>query len=160
MKKKIFSLILFTLLFSRLQAQGSQVWMFGPMLHVNFGGEKTRLSYGLEVSYWNYKNFPYSFDLGIELEKGKSRLYTEVQTGVGFAGIASGPVLEYRSMDKKLKLGFQGSIWANYFWGFDLRLRRIGGETYFSPGTYFKLPSTIFNGNANDKDSDWDWDWD
>lgn len=158
MKKKIFAGILFLIVFSRLQAQTSDVWMFGPMLHVNFGGEKTRLSYAFEVAYWNYESFPYSIDFAIELEKGKTRFYTEAQTGIGVTGLAGGPVLEYRSADKKLKLGFQGSVWANYFWGFDLRLRAIGGETYICPGTYFKLPSTIFSDDIDRDGDDWDWD--
>lgn len=142
-------------------AQTKEVFMFGPMLHLNFGGEKMRISVALELSYWNYENFPYSFDGGLEIEKQKIRLYSEVQTGIGLAGISLGPVLEFRTDEKNLKGGFQTSLWANYFLGFDLRLRRIGKQTYICPGTYVKIPLGIYGDDA-DGDSDWDWDssWD
>ncbi|MDQ3193137.1 MAG: hypothetical protein M3Q58_16255 [Bacteroidota bacterium] len=126
---------------------------------VNFGGEKPRVSYALELSYWNYKSFPYSFDFAFEIERGKMRIYSEAQTGIAFAGLAAGPVIEYDSNIQNLKLGFQGSIWANYFWGFDIRARSFGGETYFCPGTYLKLPTAIFSSDFDDNNSsDWDWD--
>ena len=141
----------------RAVAQGNEVWMLGPMLHINFGGEKTRASWGLELAYWNYNGFPYSFDGCLEFEKQKIRLYSEVQTGIGLAGLSMGPVVEFRSQEKNVKLGFQGSIWANYFLGFDFRIRRIGNETFICPGTYFKLP---VGGIADDPDGDSDWDWD
>ncbi|HET6244236.1 MAG: hypothetical protein H0V01_15780 [Bacteroidetes bacterium] len=158
--KKLFFCIFFFLLLTHVQAQNGQTWMFGPMVHVNFGGEKTSVSYALEFSYWNYRSFPYSFDFAFELEKGKMRIYSEAQTGVGFAGIAAGPVLEYSSIAQKLNLGFQGSVWGNYFWGFDMRVRNVGGETYFSPGTYLKLPTAIFTSEfyENNNSSGWDWD--
>lgn len=159
MKKKILFFILFLGLFLKISAQNKQTWMFGPMIHINFGGEKPRVSYALEFSYWNYQNFPYSFDFAFEIEREKMRIYSEAQTGIAIAGLAAGPVLEYALKNQNLKLGFQGSIWANYFWGFDIRARSIGGETFFSPGTYLKLPTAIFSEDFGDGDSsDWDWD--
>lgn len=149
--------LLFQFFTSTTKAQ--DVWMLGPMLHINFGGEKTKLSYALEASYWNYQNFPYSFDFAVEFEKGKFRVYSEGQTGIGFAGISAGPVLEYRKSDKKFKLGFQGSVWANYFWGFDFRIRKIGGENFISPGTYLKIPVTkVKSDGEEESNSGWDWD--
>lgn len=147
---------------SNLRAQTKEVWMFGPMLHFNFGDDKVRASFGIELSYWNYESFPYSFDAGLEFEKKKIRIYSEAQCGVGVAGISAGPVMEFRTDETKLNLGFQGSLWGNYFLGFDLRYRAIAGGSYFCPGTYFKLPLGIGyfdSDDDNDGDSDgFGWD--
>lgn len=161
MKALIASLFLLVLIEGQTYAQKNEVWMLGPMLHYNIGGEKNRWSFSIELAYWNYDKFPYSFDGAIEFEKQKIRLYTEAQTGIGLAGIALGPLVEFRLKEKAIKAGFQGSIWANYFLGFDIRVRGTGGETYICPGTYFKLPLGIYGDNDNDSnDFDWDNDWD
>lgn len=55
---------------ARVYAQ--TIWTVGPMLHINFGGEKTRASWGLEFAYWNFAHFPYSIDMAAEFEKKKS----------------------------------------------------------------------------------------
>ena len=132
--------------------------MLGPMLHYNIGGEKNRFSFAIELAYWNYEGFPYSADAGIEFEKQKIRLYSELQTGIGLAGLAIGPVFEVKTKEKKVHLGLQGSLWANYFLGFDVRFRKSGDEFYLSPGTYFKLP--VGYEGSTDADGDIDWDWD
>ena len=160
MKKKLLILLIFIFTLPQLQAQVREIWMFGPMMHVNFGGEKTRVSWALEFSYWNYQRFPYSFDFAFEFERGKMRLYSEAQTGFGFGGIAAGPVFEFGSNVNKPRIGFQGSIWGNYFLGFDIRTRRIGGETFFSPGTYLKYPTAVFTKEFHEGNSSSDWDWD
>lgn len=160
MVKSILSALFIVHLAVSVPAQTREVFMFGPMLHVNFGEEKKRVSVALELSYWNYENFPYSFDGGIEIEKHRIRLYSEAQTGIGLAGLSIGPVLEFRGDEKKLKAGFQTSLWGNYFLGFDLRLRKIAKQTYICPGTYVKIPLGIY-GDDPDGDSDFDWDgWD
>ncbi len=161
MKTTILAIILAIMAGGKLTAQTKEVWMLGPMLHYNIGGEKNRWSFSLELAYWNYEKFPYSFDAAIEFEKQKIRLYSEVQTGIGLAGLAVGPLVEFRTKEFAIKAGFQGSIWANYFLGFDLRVRSTGGDTYFCPGTYFKMPLGIYgdsDGDSDDWDSDWDWD--
>lgn len=133
----------------------------GPMLHVNFGGEKIRASWGFEVAWWNFSGFPYSIDVCPEFEKKKFRLYAEIQTGIGVAGISAGPVLEFQTEEKKIRAGVQTSIWANYYWGFDFRMRFIDHKTLICPGTYLKVP---FNGRdengerfeSSGNNRDWD----
>jgi hypothetical protein len=157
---KVISLLVIATCFApTVKAQTNEVWMLGPMLHFNFGGEKRHISFALELAYWNYDKFPYSFDGGIEFEKQKIRLYSEVQTGIGVAGLAAGPLIEFQTKEKTIKGGFQGSLWGNYFLGFDLRVRRTGKETFFSPGTYFKVPLGIF-GHQGSSSSHNDWHWD
>lgn len=156
MRKFIFLVIISSVISSNLFSQKNQVWMVGPMLHFNFGNKEMRTSFGLEVAYWNYDGFPYSVDCGIEFEKRKIRLYTEGQTGIALAGVSLGPVLEFRKDDTS-KLGVQGSLWANYFGGIDFRYRAIAGDSYLSPGAYFKIP--LGTGDDVDGDDD-DWDWD
>lgn len=144
-----------------LNAQDQKVWMFGPMIHFNFGSEKMHVSYGVELSYWNYDRFPYSFDGAVEFEKQKVRVYTEAQTGIGFVGLSVGPVMEYRKTENKIALGAQCSAWGNYFGGIDLRLRVLEEGIVFSPGLYLKLPvgEGIWNGEYHGEHHHWD-DWD
>lgn len=139
---------------NKIEAQKNQVWMIGPMLHFNFSEKKMNTSFGIELAYWNYDKIPYSFDGGIEFAKGKFRVYSEAQTGIGFLGVSLGPVLEYQRAESRWKVGAQGSVWANYFGGFDLRYRLVDGTSTISPGLYFKLPLGV-----GDSDGDWD-DWD
>lgn len=159
MKTALLCIVMTVMAGGKLAAQTKEVWMLGPMLHYNIGGEKNRWSFSIELAYWNYEKFPYSFDAAIEFEKQKVRLYSEVQTGIGLAGISLGPLVEFRTKEKAIKAGFQGSIWGNYFLGFDVRVRKAGGETYICPGTYVKMPLGIYGDDGDDSnDSDWDWD--
>lgn len=136
-----------------------EAWTIGPMIHLNFGGEKMKFSYSIESAYWNYENFPYSIDAGLEFESGRFRVYSEFQTGIGLAGVSFGPVFELNNNKTRSHFGFQGSIWGNYFLGFDVRLRRIEQTTYKSPGAYFKLPFVPgSNNNSNRSHHNWDWD--
>ena len=143
--RKSFLLIKFLVIISVFTnpVEAQTIWTIGPMLHVNFGDEKTVCSWNMEVAYWNFSGFPWSVDMGLEFERKKFRIYTEGQTGIGVAGIASGPVFEINRVDKKESLGWQSSVWGNYYWGFDIRYRKIGGKSFFAPGTYLKIG---FNG--------------
>ena len=125
------------------------IWTVGPMVHYNIGGEKNRWSWTIEFAYWNFSHFPYSFDFATEFERKKIRFYSEVQTGIGLAGLACGPVLEIQTDKSKLKLGFQGSIWGNYFLGGDLRARFIDKNAFFSPGIYLKTGFAPRDENGN-----------
>jgi hypothetical protein len=136
-----------------------EIWTIGPMLHVNFGEEKPTVSFAIEAAYWNVTNMPYSVDFGIEFDRKKTtRLYTELQTGIGVAGISLGPVFQYNKTSAKL--GLQGSCWVNYFLGVDYRMRFLRDEKIKSVGTYVKLPVATSGLDDGDGDSN-DWgDWD
>ena len=138
-KYKILLILFWSSSFSFCQT----IWSAGPMLHVNIGNQKVKVSWGLEFAYWNFRNVPYSFDFCTEFEKKRIRLYGEVQTGIGVAGISAGPVIEIQTDTPAIKLGYQASIWGNYYLGFDFRYRRIGKKSFYCPGTYLKIP---FNG--------------
>jgi hypothetical protein len=139
MTKKTFFLT-FTLTLSALISVGQQLWTIGPMLHYNFGGEKRTTSFAIEAAYWDVRKFPYGFDFAIEFDKAKVRLYSEAQTGIGVAGIAIGPVVEFNTKEHHTRVGLQGSVWANYFLGFDYRFRTIDKEKFHAFGIYGKLP--------------------
>jgi hypothetical protein len=123
----------------------------GPMVHWNFGPNGGNPSLALEVACWRVTSSgaegwelpdapAWGGDLGIEFERGgKRRLYSEVQTGIGFAGVSAGPVLEIAPGNGKA-WGVQGSAWGNLLIGGDLRWRRMDGATTFTPGIYAKLP--------------------
>jgi len=136
------------------------IWTAGPMLHVNFGDKKIRASWGLEFAYWNFRSFPYSIDFCAEFEKKKIRLYTEAQTGIGVAGISAGPVLEFQTAESKTRLGFQTSVWGNYYWGFDFRMRFIDGKVFTCPGTYLKVGFMARDENGEKIENSGDHDWD
>ncbi|HEX3007659.1 MAG TPA: hypothetical protein VHO90_08610 [Bacteroidales bacterium] len=157
MCKYLLTFLIATSLFVNANSQTKEVWMFGPMLHFNFGNKEVHTSIGIELSYWNYTHFPYSVDFGIDFERKKSRLYSEVQTGIGILGISAGPVIELNRYEHKLMAGFQGSLWGNYFGGFDLRYRKMGGNSYISPGGYFKLPMG-YEGDSDGDSHHFDWD--
>jgi hypothetical protein len=159
MKKIIFLLVLFTLNFN-LKTFGQEVWMIGPMLHYNFGGEKRHFSWAIELAYWNIKNVPYSIDGGIEFSRKRTRLYSEVQTGLGFTGISVGPVLEFNKEEHKAHLGYQTTLWLNYFIGVDFRYRRIDKTNFKCVGLYGKLPVATkdMNSSNNHHSSHYDWD--
>ncbi|MFN3402775.1 MAG: hypothetical protein ACK40G_01690 [Cytophagaceae bacterium] len=154
--KKILILILGICLATEGYSQA--VYTIGPMLHFNFGESKRpTVSFAIEGAYWNIKSFPYSFDVGLEWERGKFRIYSEAQTGIGLMGVSSGPFLEFSSAP--VKLGLQMSAWANYFWGFDFRYRINSGKNVISPGTYVKLPVAtqgLKKSNSSGSSSNWD----
>jgi len=125
--------------FAQENRKNTYAIMVGPMVHFYKYDHKIHASYGLEASYWG--NFPVGIDLGAEWERGKIRIYTEMEAGILFAGAAIGPVYQYNYKLKENNFGLQGSLWANAFLGFDARWKRLNHETIFSPGTYLKLPA-------------------
>lgn len=137
-----------------------EVWTIGPMVHINFAkGQKAKASFAIEVAYWNLYNFYHSVDGGLEFEKNKFRIYSELQTGIGVVGIAAGPVLEFTTNGEGTHFGFQSSVWANYFLGFDYRKRWIDNKRYNVFGVYGKLPvATVGMDDSDGSSSDWDWD--
>lgn len=118
-----------------------QYVFFGPMLHYNFGKEKNNISFALEVSVWTeFLNLPASLDLGVEVEKTKTRIYSEVQYSiVPLTGISFGIVKEFPNKECP-KTGIQASLWCAYFGGLDVRYRKIGENKYIAPGLFFKFP--------------------
>jgi hypothetical protein len=89
-------------------------------------------------------------------------VYSELQTGIGVAGLSCGPVLEFKTDEFKVNPGIQLSGWANYFLGFDIRYRITTENAVFSPGAYVKLPvgGSLIEDKDNEHWSDWDDDWD
>lgn len=159
MNKKTFLIVLFTLATS-VTGSAQHIFSIGPMFHLNIGAKQYKPSIGLEFAYWNLESFPYSVDLGFDIEKSKFRIYSELQTGVAVAGISAGPVVEFKP-DSPVQLGLQGSIWGNYYLGFDLRFRFMKGQNYTAPGAYCKFLFTRElweNNDENNSSSDFDWD--
>lgn len=139
-----------------------EIWTIGPMLHFNFGGEKRTTSFAIEAAYWNIKHFPYSIDAAIEFDRGKIRWYSELQTGIGIAGLSAGPVFELNTMNGSAHLGFQSTFWANYILGADFRMRWIDHHRYNCVGIYAKVPMA-YNGidkSHHHHHSSGIWDWD
>jgi hypothetical protein len=130
-------ILCFAAMLSFLQSKAQGVYTIGPMLHFNIGDKPMRTSFGIEFAYWNIDHTPYGFDVGFDCQKGKFRLYSEMQTGIGVMGMSSGPFIEFRK-DALANLGLQGSVWANYILGMDLRFRFSKGQDYFAPGIYAK----------------------
>lgn len=140
-----------------------EIWTIGPMFHINFGAEKRTTAFSIEAAYWNITHFIYSFDAGLEIERGKLRLYTEGQTGLGVTGVSLGPVVEFNFPESKTRLGIQGSCWINYILGVDYRMRFIDHQKFHYVGFYGKVPMATSgldeDGDSSTSLSDWD-DWD
>ena len=158
--KNVSVLALFLLANGSVLAQ--EIWTVGPMFHINFGKEKRTTAFSIEAAYWNITRFIYSVDVGLEIERGKLRLYSEGQTGIGVTGVSLGPVVEFNFPESKTRLGVQGSCWINYILGVDYRIRFIDHQKFNYIGFYGKLPVST-NGFDDDGRStsydDWD-DWD
>jgi hypothetical protein len=157
MKRIILLFLLFFFSFN-FKTSAQEVWTFGPMLHYNFGGEKRHFSWAFELAYWNVKSFPYSIDGGIEFSKKRTRLYGEVQTGIGITGLSVGPVLEYNKEERKLRLGYQTTFWMNYYIGLDYRYRRIDKTSFNCIGVYGKLPIATKDMESSESNNHYDWD--
>lgn len=157
---RYFTTIGFILIFSECSFS-QEIWTIGPMLHVNFGGEKRSTSFAIEAAYWNLNKFYHSVDFAVEFDRGSIRLYSEAQTGIGLTGISLGPVIEFSNGGTWL--GVQGSCWANYILGIDYRMRFIDKKKFYCVGLYAKLPfaTTGLSDGSNHSFnwSDWD-DWD
>jgi len=136
--KKTF--ITFIILLTTIIVNSQEAWTFGPMLHVNFGGGRPSVSYGVEGAYWNLSHFYYGIDGGLEFGGNRIRLYGELETGLIVVGLGMGPVFEYNTNQSKAHLGFQYTIWANYLVGLDYRKRWIDSTTYNCVGVYVKVP--------------------
>lgn len=143
-----------------LTTLAQEVWTIGPMLHVNFGRGKPTVSFAIEAAYWNITNVPHSVDFGIEFDRRKTtRFYSELQTGIGVAGVSVGPVLQVGGGDGA-KLGLQGTAWINYYIGVDYRMRFFRDQKHHAVGLYAKLPVLTTGFEDGDADGgDWgDWD--
>ncbi len=156
LKTVIFSLLL---VLSNVKVKSQEIWTVGPMLHVNFGGEKVTASFALETAYWNVYVLPVSIDGGIEFDKHKIRIYSEFQTGIGFLGVSAGPLVEIGTKPFYVVPGFQTSAWLSCFAGIDMRYRRVLKKDYFAPGLFVKLPVYFYDkdnpdGNSHNSDID------
>ena len=152
--------ILAALMFLVCELSFSQeIWTIGPMLHINFGGEKRTTSFSIEAAYWNLNNFYHSVDFAMEFTRGQVLFYTEAQTGIGLTGISFGPVVQINKRGGGIKLGVQGSCWFNYFLGVDYRMRFIDHKKLQYIGVYAKLPVAANGLDSSGSSSSWD-DWD
>jgi hypothetical protein len=159
MMKSFGAFIVVVLISCGIDSRAQEVWTVGPMVHINFGGgEKITPSFSLEGAYWNLDSFYHSVDFGIEFDRGKFRIYSEAQTGIGLTGLSFGPVLEFHR-GHGTHLGVQGSCWINYFLGVDYRIRFIDKKRFHAVGIYGKLPVAT-SGLDDDDSGDTDWDWD
>lgn len=166
---QIKTVILLICLIFTVFANAQQVYTIGPMFHVNFGNKIVTTSWGVEAAFWDFSSvYPVGFDLGLEWQKPKFRMYTEAQTGIYFAGTSGGFGCEFQK-ENSPKLFLQGSVWANAFIGLDFRFRTTK-EGYFAPGIYTKIPIipgglTHFNeeyekNHPDNKNNYSDFDWD
>jgi hypothetical protein len=149
--------VFFALISVRTNAQ--EIWTIGPMLHINFGGEKRTTSFTIEAAWWKIKGIPHSVDFAIEFDKGKLRLYSEAQAGIGLTGISLGPLLEFNFKEHKTRVGIQGSCWINYIVGVDYRIRYVDKNRFDSIGFYGKVPMATSGLDSDGSGFDWD-DWD
>lgn len=148
--------LLFLLLLTGARLFSQSIITIGPMLHWNFGAGKRTTTFAIEAAYWNLDKFPYSVDAGIEFGGKKVRLYSELQTGIGVAGVSAGSVIE---MGDGIKLGGQFTVWANYGVGIDYRYRKVNKQKNNCFGLYAKIPASHWG--FDQSDGDWDWsDWD
>jgi len=115
------------------------------MVHYNIGAEDNKFSFALEGSAWIVNQdfpLPPSVDFGIEFERKKIRVYSELQTGA-LLGLSIGPVVEFS--ENQPTFGFQTSVWASLLLGVDFRYRRINKSNYYNPGIFFKFPVLMDN---------------
>lgn len=148
------------LLILATEVRAQDVISVGPMLHFNFGEKKPKVSWGIEAAAWWYENnFPVSTSLGLERKQGNAILYVQGQTGVGIAGLAAGPYLEFRKGDTAV-LGLQTDYWVNYFLGLNYRVRYSGEGNQKALGLYLKAPLMLGADEVEEDDDDFDWDWD
>lgn len=144
LKYKLFSfrfIIVFALILTS-QLSKAQYFLIGPTIHYNIGDGLKNISGGLEFSYWNWEQtndlnlLPIGMDIGIEFEKSKTRIYSELETGL-IIGASIGYV--YEMNDNQNTSGFQCSIWGAVYGGIELRYR-VNDTNYFAPGGFFKFP--------------------
>jgi hypothetical protein len=120
----------------------SQVILLGPTIHYNFGGGSKSFSWGIEASSWisvikGPDSPPIGLDLGVEFERGKLRLYSELESGMMFGG-SVGYAHEFTADGNTG--GLQCSMWLAVFGGIEWRYRRMNKQNYFVTGGFLKLP--------------------
>lgn len=162
--------LLSTLLLLAVAAEAEprvRYFSIGPMLHWNFSrGDFRFASYGLEAAWWSYsyggegllggpapliEEFDrpgYGLAAGFDAGRGSCRWYVEPEIGWGLGGFSLGPVVELPYSGVATRWGIQGSAWANFILGADLRYRRLGGEGYLAPGAYAKAVGLLSNGEG------------
>ena len=133
----------------------------GPMFHVNFCESGIKYSLGIEISYWAGRNDNLlGLNLGFDKLISKSEpfvLYSEFQVLLPssnmhkgfFNGLSIGPNL---SISHNPHIGIQGSVWAEYLLGADLRFKHLNNASYFSFGAFGKCPvwsNTIWYSDRN-----------
>ncbi len=105
----------------------TQFITFGPRISINYGND-CNVSFGFETSYWIYEMYDYgsgygvSSNFGIEYYwGGRTDLYSELQAGVGLAGLSIGAFNTI--IGDSPGWGYQSTIWGMYFVGGDYRIK-------------------------------------
>ena len=118
MKHILLSISFIVLFWTHLYAQ--TIYTIGPTIHICFGKSSVIYNYGVEGAVWNSKGL--GIDAGFEFYKTGFRFYTEIEAVMGFMGASIGPVIEF-PLKEDIRLGFQESLWINYYLGVDYKRR-------------------------------------
>ncbi len=100
---------------------------FGPRVAISYG-KIWDINLGFETSYWNYDHWDYGFGRGLSINvgfdyylKGRIDVYSELQTGIGLAGLSAGG---FRTVYGDFPgWGIQSTIWGLYMVGGDYRFK-------------------------------------
>ena len=136
----------------------SQIYTIGPTINFNFGNKQCKVTGGLEfgiigipIEYNDYSGGVLSLELGLDFEKNRNRLYTEIRftqyaenkKGLPILfGISAGPVLEW-GKDCKTAIGIQSSAYGWLILGAHFRYRYVNNKSTYSPGMFLKIPFTF-----------------
>ncbi|MBL8026657.1 MAG: hypothetical protein JNL74_09620 [Fibrobacteres bacterium] len=126
-------------------------WVVGPTFYWNFGATKDKpvperhFALGFQVSYYRFvtnESVPVGINLGIEYDfHENTRLYSELQSGYYYGGLALGAVAEIK--EQKTKFGFQSSLWLGALLFGSARYRKFQDESYWAPGFTLSVPVYI-----------------
>ena len=151
--KKSGIIILLIIISTLLPLAGfSQIYTIGPTINWYFGSKQCKVSGGLElgiigipIEYNDNNSGVLSMELGLDFEKNRNRLYTEIRFtqynkySPVLVGLSAGPVLEW-GKDCKTAIGIQTSAYGWCIVGANFRYRYVNGKSSYGPGMFLKLP--------------------
>ena len=152
-KPKILIIIISTTLLPL--AGFSQIYTIGPTINWNFRNKQCKVSGGIElgiigilIEYNENNGGVLSLELGLDFEKNRNRLYTEIRFtqynkySPVLVGISAGPVLEW-GKDCKTAIGIQTSAYGWCIAGINFRYRYVNNKSTYGPGMFLKIPFTF-----------------